>query len=362
MEKINICINCGGPCSDCKLCSRCNIAHYCSKECQKEHFPSHKETCKELKSLHKKVMRLEEPLHHNQDWGGNIEDLFETNIGHFWGLLDPRDYCRARAAYAEKLRQAGIKDDNKFAYETGLSHYLELLRLTHSDNQGIRSYVPFVLLVLNRLEDCYGFIKWWATIDPNGNYDWGDAPFYEEGDWAYLKDQDIMEDLFLDERVGDAKYFDSCHLLALILMKIMLIRRIEETVMGEWKTFLLGTDEVYGKDSHVLKIANNMPVIDMIHNYLKVSSGLSSQEALFQKYCKLLDDINPRILKAIAFPDPLMSQPAPHYYSPDSANGAYEVVSCGLYAFQDTGARQKIIEKYGRRPCYDHKIELEHSW
>lgn len=34
-----------------KLCSGCTVALYCSKECQKEHYPKHKRCCKYAKAL-----------------------------------------------------------------------------------------------------------------------------------------------------------------------------------------------------------------------------------------------------------------------------------------------------------------------
>ena len=347
-ESIRKCKVCSVTGSECKLCSRCKIIRYCSVKCQQEDFEDHVDTCKTVKYMRNKVKRLEAPLHFQDG-----EDIFKTSVGMFWGLNYPREYCRIHFDYAEELVQIGINDDNVLAYELGLSHYLELLRLSHRDNQGVRYYVPFVLLVLNHLEDCYGFIKWWAIEELQGNYVWGRAP--PKGKWAYLKNQDILEDLFQDKRVN-VKYFEYSHLLALILMKIMIMQHIEKTMNEEWKAFLLGTDEIFGKGSHVLKIANNVPVIDKIHGYLKENSGLSAQEALMRKYCKMLDAINPRILKALAFPEPLMSQEAPFTFSRGAVSGAYHVLSCGLYAFQKTGANEKIIEMYGKQPHYDHKL------
>ena len=254
-------------------------------------------------------------------------------------------YCTMRFLYAQEMLQIGFEDDNMLAYETALFHFLELHRLCHHDDLGVRYYVPFVLLVLKRLDDCYGYVKWWAE-----GYSWEETM---EGEWMYLDYEDSLLDIFMDIADDDLEY---CHLLALILMKIMIVQDMEKTMHEEWKAFIMGTDETYGKDSHVLKIAYQMPVINKIHGYVKSNSELSWQETMLKEYCNILDNVNPRILKAIAFPEPLMSQAAPSSVSRNSAAEAYHFLSLGLYAFQKTGGNEKIIEMYGKQPHYDYKM------
>lgn len=346
-----VCGNCDRKSSDCKVCSRCRVMYYCNQKCQKQAFKYHKDSCKAIKSAYDQMKRLERPLH--RCYG---EDLFVTSVGHFWGLVNPRDYCRARFMYAEILIQAGIDEDNNYAYEEALANYLELMRLSHGDNQGVRSHTPFVLLILKRLEDCYGFIKWWATIDPDGRYDWGEPHHIAEGQWAYLSNQNIFEDLFLDQRIKDREQVESSHLLALVLLKILLIKRIEKELTKTRMAFLMGTDERFGKHSPVFKISNNFFIIDLILSFVKINSGLLQQEKLLEKYCKMLDKRNPRILKAVANPNPLMSQEAPTGYSLGSASEAYHILSCGLFAFGKTGSISNIKKMYGDHPEYDCKM------
>lgn len=94
---------------------------------------------------------------------------------HFWGILDTRDYIRARYAYVEAL----LKIQNRTAIETALDHLLDILRLNRSDNMGVRSQIPGLYLLLDRDQECYEFVKWWFTCDPDGHYDWGniDLPY-----------------------------------------------------------------------------------------------------------------------------------------------------------------------------------------
>ena len=57
--------------------------------------------------------------------------FFETEAGHFWGLVETRPYMRARMALADALTSEGELDE-------AVSHYRELLRLNPGDNQGAR--------------------------------------------------------------------------------------------------------------------------------------------------------------------------------------------------------------------------------
>ncbi len=56
---------------------------------------------------------------------------FDTDVGHFWGMLDTRPYMRARLGVAQTLAELGRVDE-------AVAHYRELLRLNPNDNQGVR--------------------------------------------------------------------------------------------------------------------------------------------------------------------------------------------------------------------------------
>ena len=42
------CFECGGTLAERKVCAKCKVARYCSKECQTAHWRSHKALCKKL--------------------------------------------------------------------------------------------------------------------------------------------------------------------------------------------------------------------------------------------------------------------------------------------------------------------------
>lgn len=68
---------------------------------------------------------------------------FESDAGHFWGILETRPYMRARAGLAQSLWDYGSHDE-------ALAHWRDLLRLNPNDNQGIRYVLAARLLELGR--------------------------------------------------------------------------------------------------------------------------------------------------------------------------------------------------------------------
>lgn len=145
-------------------------------------------------------------------WPGNV---FETQVGHFWGILETRPYMRNRYALVEAI----LKINTFKAVETALSHIMDMLRLCRSDNMGVRSQAPALMLRLNKDQECYDFVKWWRTCDPAGNYDWGDTSL----PYLNIKDADVFEpcDVFL------GRYNDLGHTVALTLLKSRLLTNLQ---------------------------------------------------------------------------------------------------------------------------------------
>ncbi len=71
-------------------------------------------------------------------------DLFQNDIGHFWGILETRPYMRVKSALAQCLWELGEQED-------ALNHLRELLKLNPNDNQGIRYLLSTYLLAANKL-------------------------------------------------------------------------------------------------------------------------------------------------------------------------------------------------------------------
>ncbi|KAM6532647.1 hypothetical protein FALCPG4_005700 [Fusarium falciforme] len=86
-------------------------------------------------------------------------NAFETHVGRFYGLVSTRDYMSHRLALASRLRDLGTLDGVREALE----HMQGMLRLCRSDNMGLRDIVPTMMLRLDLDQECYDFVKWWAT-------------------------------------------------------------------------------------------------------------------------------------------------------------------------------------------------------
>ncbi|KKP06420.1 hypothetical protein THAR02_01471 [Trichoderma harzianum] len=143
---------------------------YYSPEHQAAHWQKHKSACSKIKKARAKVAEEDHAIRNATEDFMTPANAFESHAGHFWGMISTRDYMRARLALAMKLVHQGRLGSVSEAYE----HMRDMLRLNRKDNMGIRDMVPAVMLRLDLDQECYDFVRWWATCDPDGRYDWGD--------------------------------------------------------------------------------------------------------------------------------------------------------------------------------------------
>ncbi len=68
-------------------------------------------------------------------------EVFDEDVGHFWGILETRPYMRARAGLALCLSQMGEK-------QQAIDHFTDMLRLNPGDNQGNRYLLADLLLTV----------------------------------------------------------------------------------------------------------------------------------------------------------------------------------------------------------------------
>ena len=155
---------------------------------------------------------------HPGDWMTPANPL-ENAIGRFWGLLETRTYMRTRFAFVDALTQV----NTKASVDAQLQHCMDILRLNHSDNMGMRDQVPHLMLRVNKDQECYDFVKWWATCDPHGRRDWGDPdlPYFD------TKNADVFEPV----HYLCGEYPDLCHIIAVTLLKIKFLLDLRD--LGE---------------------------------------------------------------------------------------------------------------------------------
>ena len=73
-------------------------------------------------------------------------EVFETGVGHFWGMLETRPYMRARLGLAQCLWELGER-------QSAIDHCTEMIRLNPNDNQGVRYLLVCWLLREGRNDD-----------------------------------------------------------------------------------------------------------------------------------------------------------------------------------------------------------------
>lgn len=107
-------------------------------------------------------------------------EIFETEAGRFWGILETRPYMRALFGLGYNCELGGRRDE-------AVMHYEELLRLNPNDNQGVRYRLAICLAGgdnLDRLETVLtnhdeGSAQW--------NYLWALWAFRKLGDCAHSR-------------------------------------------------------------------------------------------------------------------------------------------------------------------------------
>jgi hypothetical protein len=209
-------------------CGACKVVRYCSKDHQALDRPEHVSVCKSITKCAAR-MNQEEVKLRNQPEGDMFApaNVFEKHVGHFWGMHNTRPYMRARFALVEAILQVRTRD----AVATALEHVMDCFRLCRLDNMGLRDLAPALMLRLDKDQECYDFVKWYATTGRRDDYDWGDMqqPFLD------IKNADIMESpKYL------SGYHDLSHLVSIAFIKIRLliaVRGVSEEVLQSSPSF-----------------------------------------------------------------------------------------------------------------------------
>jgi hypothetical protein len=144
--------------------------------------------------------------------------VFKEQVGHFWGILGTWDYMRACYGFVEIMLENF--PCHQATVQAAVDHIMDMLRLNRSDNMGLRNLVPALMLRLGRDQDAYDFVKWWATCDPHGDYDWGDTEL------PHLDTRDA--DAFEEPEWWTRRFLDLSHASAVMLIKLRLLFRLRD--------------------------------------------------------------------------------------------------------------------------------------
>ncbi|KNC75623.1 hypothetical protein SARC_11857 [Sphaeroforma arctica JP610] len=249
-------------------------------------------------------------------------DMFVAHTGHFWGIFETRDYCRARLGLATDLSYLAHEYEVKPLLEKMLDHRLELLRLIASDDLGLRYTVPFDLLNVNRDADCYTFIEHWvkkANGSPKG------------------QDVDRLKDVF--EGAEYEKYSSLAFLAAMSQIKLRNIAQYESETKqankfaGTSSGKKIGPDALEHVQHHLLTTADGLKL---------TAEVIEEQERHLNRYFRIMNENIPTFLKAIVNPGPLMSM------SPPDSWGTCTRIP---------GAHARIERLVGKKPTYDCSMD-----
>ncbi|KAK9234680.1 hypothetical protein V1525DRAFT_412346 [Lipomyces kononenkoae] len=258
-------------------CQACKVVFYCSRDHQVDDRPNHKSACNGIKKAQKILEGYEQELRaFPGDWM-TAPNPFETGVGHFWGIHKTRPYMQSRYALVEAL----LKAKTRPAVQSALDHILDMLRLCRGDNLGVRDVAPALYLRLGKDQECYDFIKWWATTGKESKYDWGDM------DLGYLdvKDANVFEDVDLYGR----GHYSLSHAVSVTLIKIRILHDLRNlqgsTVVGETAPFPREIlDNIRGKLVSTI-VAGNKEIMDSNDQRLAIER-LESQVAQWYNVVK----------------------------------------------------------------------------
>lgn len=118
----------------------------------------------------------------------------------------------ARYALIEAILQVRTFD----AAVAALGHVQDCLRLCRGDNLGVRYAVPTLLLRMGREQECYDFVKRWATKAGQSAYDLADLDKFERAD--------VLE----SPQYLCSKYLEQSPAVAVTLLKIRLLLAIRQ--------------------------------------------------------------------------------------------------------------------------------------
>ncbi|KAH7020754.1 uncharacterized protein B0I36DRAFT_25331 [Microdochium trichocladiopsis] len=310
-------------------CSGCKVVHYCSSHHQAAHRRLHKDDCNKIKNSRAKLAAEEQALRARPPDLFLPADVFTSSVGHFWGILDTRDYMRARHAALDAL----LRIDTGDAVEAALAHGLDMLRLCRSDNLGVRDIIPSLLLRLGREQECYDFIKWWALVFADDLYDWGDMSL------PYLDVHNA--DPFESVTPLLQGHMSLSHASALTLLKVRMYIDISE----------YEHDEGFPADPSLdRQIGEVVSARVSRHDYAQVVSISARLKDQFTQLCKGVQDKNPYFWETLINDVDIR---LPEYYSQGSPEDAALACIHGKRAWEESEDAIRMVEaevaKYTRQ-------------
>jgi len=126
----------------------------------------HTNGCNALKNARMAYVKEDKALRKYRDRVWSDINLFKDGVGDFWDISETWDYMRARHRMIDIMLEVfggpGVRID---VVKEALDHLLEMLKLSRSDDMGLRDTVPGSYIRLNEDQAAYDFMKWYAITD-----------------------------------------------------------------------------------------------------------------------------------------------------------------------------------------------------
>ena len=232
-------------------CSKCHSVSYCGDaSCQSSHYRRHRQNCERIFAAMTEVSTLAEGLHmvplicpsrlfffppeteEERVSATKPVNLFEAKVGYFWEDPRSRDYLIARF----KLVEAIGKIDSFTAVAHAAEHCKDLAYLNKGDGFSI-DRLPTMLVLLDRIQECYDFLKFFFRVPPPSEDDQGDrgAAAFSKGGLLFPPDEPTGEAYLSleNEDVGeevevmnlDLEGLEAHRLLDLVFLKIAALQK-----------------------------------------------------------------------------------------------------------------------------------------
>ncbi|CAI7606305.1 unnamed protein product [Penicillium glandicola] len=238
---------------------------YCGVELQSAHRQEHKSACSAIRRCRIVMEKEEQTLRDHPD------DNFTHGIGNFWKILKTRPYMRSRAVLCNTM--TAVKTVQSL--QAQLDILMENLRLCRGDNMGSRDVIPGVMIRLHQDQECYDFLKWWATTGQKHDYDWGNTtlPYLD------IKNANPLEpvDMFCGNLI------DLSHIVAVTLVKVKVLL----VFVANMESFDEITREILRSRRQRSTIARNPNIADCDNGPLEIVKLKAQIRALYKDVCKL---------------------------------------------------------------------------